>query len=71
MPEQVKMLLDDAIRRQSALADRVEFEPDEDDDMEKDNTAAQGEICESKERHVLMTTWTNRKILTTFSRLPL
>ncbi|KAG0289596.1 hypothetical protein BGZ96_006883 [Linnemannia gamsii] len=41
VPEQVKMLLDDAIRRQSALADRVEFEPDEDDDMEKDNTAAQ------------------------------
>ncbi|KAF9121365.1 hypothetical protein BGW39_010583 [Mortierella sp. 14UC] len=35
VPEQVKMLLDDAIRRQSALADRVEFEPeDEDEDIE-------------------------------------
>ncbi|CAO3574854.1 unnamed protein product [Mortierella alpina] len=29
VPEQVKMLLDDAIRRQSALADRIEFEPEE------------------------------------------
>lgn len=35
VPEQVKMLLDDAIRRQSAIADRVEFEPEEDDDMEE------------------------------------
>ncbi|KAG0379686.1 hypothetical protein BGX24_012136 [Mortierella sp. AD032] len=35
VPEQVKMLLDDAIRRQSALADRVEFESeDADEDME-------------------------------------
>ncbi|KAF9290487.1 hypothetical protein BKA57DRAFT_143030 [Linnemannia elongata] len=34
VPEQVKMLLDDAIRRQSAIADRVEFEPEEDEDME-------------------------------------
>ncbi|KAF9574264.1 hypothetical protein EC968_007033 [Mortierella alpina] len=30
VPEQVKMLLDDAIKRQSALADRIEFEPEED-----------------------------------------
>lgn len=29
VPEQVKMLLDDAIKRQSALADRIEFEPEE------------------------------------------
>ncbi|KAG0030427.1 hypothetical protein BGZ82_007430 [Podila clonocystis] len=29
VPEQVKMLLDDAIRRQSAMADRVEFEDEE------------------------------------------
>ncbi|KAK3839548.1 MAG: hypothetical protein JOS17DRAFT_190349 [Linnemannia elongata] len=34
VPEQVKMLLDDAIRRQSAIADRVDFEPEEDDDIE-------------------------------------
>ncbi|KAF8944225.1 hypothetical protein BGZ47_004499 [Haplosporangium gracile] len=38
VPEQVKMLLDDAIRRQSALADRVEFEPDEDENMEDNVT---------------------------------
>ncbi|KAK3820377.1 MAG: hypothetical protein J3Q66DRAFT_169983 [Benniella sp.] len=31
VPEQVKMLLDDAILRQSALADRIEFEPQDDD----------------------------------------
>ncbi|KAG0201549.1 hypothetical protein BGX28_005667 [Mortierella sp. GBA30] len=31
VPEQVKMLLDDAIKRQSALSDRIEFEPDEGD----------------------------------------
>lgn len=30
VPEQVKMLLDDAIKRQSALADRIEFESQED-----------------------------------------
>lgn len=41
MPEQVKMLLDDAIRRQSAIADRVDFEPEEDDDIE-DKTVNQG-----------------------------
>jgi Zn finger protein HypA/HybF involved in hydrogenase expression len=29
VPEQVKMLLDDAIKRQSALADRIEFESQE------------------------------------------
>lgn len=29
VPEQVKMLLDDAIRRQSAMADRIEFENEE------------------------------------------
>ncbi|KAF9178176.1 hypothetical protein BGZ51_007845 [Haplosporangium sp. Z 767] len=34
VPEQVKMLLDDAIRRQSALADRIEFEPEEGNDAE-------------------------------------
>ncbi|KAG0249402.1 hypothetical protein BG011_009337 [Mortierella polycephala] len=34
VPEQVKMLLDDAIRRQSALADRIEFEPEEGNDTE-------------------------------------
>ncbi|ORZ06826.1 hypothetical protein BCR41DRAFT_373935 [Lobosporangium transversale] len=37
VPEQVKMLLDDAIRRQSALADRIEFEPKE---GAKDNSVA-------------------------------
>jgi hypothetical protein len=31
VPEQVKMLLDDAIQRQSALADRIEFESQDDD----------------------------------------
>lgn len=36
VPEQVKMLLDDAIRRQSAMADRVEFEADEDNQTEED-----------------------------------
>ncbi|KAF9388081.1 hypothetical protein CPB97_001655 [Podila verticillata] len=36
VPEQVKMLLDDAIRRQSAMADRVEFEADEDNQAEED-----------------------------------
>ncbi|KAF9942188.1 hypothetical protein BGZ65_008274 [Modicella reniformis] len=34
VPEQVKMLLDDAIKRQSSLADRIEFE------SEKDNSAS-------------------------------
>lgn len=31
VPEQVKMLLDDALRRQAALADRIEFEQGEDE----------------------------------------
>ncbi|GJJ69354.1 hypothetical protein EMPS_01700 [Entomortierella parvispora] len=40
VPEQVKMLLDDALRRQAALADRIEFEQGEDeaaDISEEDN----------------------------------
>ncbi|KAI1312976.1 hypothetical protein EDD11_002797 [Mortierella claussenii] len=36
VPEQVKMLLDDAIRRQSALADRIEFEEQDDNEDEDD-----------------------------------
>ncbi|KAG0053039.1 hypothetical protein BGZ83_001744 [Gryganskiella cystojenkinii] len=32
VPEQVKMLLDDALRRQAALADRIEFESDDERD---------------------------------------
>ena len=32
VPEQVKMLLDDALRRQAALADRIEFESDDEKD---------------------------------------
>ncbi|KAG0367332.1 hypothetical protein BC939DRAFT_443967 [Gamsiella multidivaricata] len=34
VPEQVKMLLDDAIKRQSALADRVEFESQSENNAE-------------------------------------
>ena len=41
MPEQVKMLLDDAIRRQSAIADRIDFEPEDDEDTE-DKAVNQG-----------------------------
>ncbi|KAG9321584.1 hypothetical protein KVV02_001270 [Mortierella alpina] len=44
VPEQVKMLLDDAIKRQSALADRIEFEPeegkqDQNEDSDMENAA--------------------------------
>ncbi|KAG0310452.1 hypothetical protein BGZ99_000374 [Dissophora globulifera] len=39
VPEQVKMLLDDAIRRQSALADRIEFEPEDKEADEMDSLA--------------------------------
>ncbi|KAF9112648.1 hypothetical protein BGX27_002993 [Mortierella sp. AM989] len=35
VPEQVKMLLDDAVRRQSALADRIEFEAEDAEEVEK------------------------------------
>lgn len=41
VPEQVKMLLDDAIRRQSAMADRVEFE-DEENQAEEDANMWEG-----------------------------
>ncbi|KAF9358362.1 hypothetical protein BGX34_008956 [Mortierella sp. NVP85] len=48
VPEQVKMLLDDAIKRQSAFADRIEFEPQDDD------SAMEGMEQVELERHDLV-----------------
>ncbi|KAG0008190.1 hypothetical protein BGZ80_003750 [Entomortierella chlamydospora] len=44
VPEQVKMLLDDAIRRQSALCDRIEFEPDGAEEIEKEKARTEQEL---------------------------
>ncbi|KAF9170021.1 hypothetical protein BGX21_002213 [Mortierella sp. AD011] len=44
VPEQVKMLLDDAIRRQSALSDRIEFEPDSVEEIEKEKARTEQEL---------------------------
>ncbi|KAF9927006.1 hypothetical protein FBU30_003574 [Linnemannia zychae] len=49
VPEQVKMLLDDAILRQSALANRIEFEAEEDDMQEKENKAATQAVLERQD----------------------
>jgi len=42
VPEQVKMLLDDALRRQAALADRIEFEQGEDESADISEDASGG-----------------------------
>ncbi|KAI8597186.1 hypothetical protein EDD21DRAFT_418955, partial [Dissophora ornata] len=44
VPEQVKMLLDDAIKRQSALADRIEFEPEVENDADKENSQTEATL---------------------------
>ncbi|KAF9350363.1 hypothetical protein BGX26_011458 [Mortierella sp. AD094] len=44
VPEQVKMLLDDAIRRQSAVCDRIEFEPEGVEEIEKEKAQAEQEF---------------------------
>ncbi|KAF9428082.1 hypothetical protein BGZ76_002068 [Entomortierella beljakovae] len=41
VPEQVKMLLDDALRRQAAHCDRVEYEPENLAEFESENTGAE------------------------------
>ncbi|KAF9414155.1 hypothetical protein BGZ94_000507 [Podila epigama] len=52
VPEQVKMLLDDAIRRQSAMADRIEFEANEAEDpdvkAEDDVSLPRAELVEQE-----------------------
>ncbi|KAF9099822.1 hypothetical protein BGX29_000679 [Mortierella sp. GBA35] len=49
VPEQVKMLLDDAIRRQSALADRIEFESEEDVESEDVTTDLSQAVLERQD----------------------
>ncbi|KAF9200023.1 hypothetical protein BGZ49_009779 [Haplosporangium sp. Z 27] len=44
VPEQVKMLLDDAIQRQSALADTIEFEPEDAQALEEEKARMEREF---------------------------